>query len=316
MAKLTYQQMIVEVAWHIINHAAHGYSQPSREGDGTVETITLSDGTQVKIHGGDYDCSEMVRMCLAAVGLLAWGYWDSYMWTGNEREILLANGFVEVSLDDVRAGDILWVAGHTEIYLGDGLQGGARRSEYHSTHGEQGDQDGYEIAASGYDRWQWTSAYRCTRVREVPMPKPKQVAGNPKNDAGLKCQAHAQDLGWCDVVRDGQTAGTVGFGRRLEAIRFAEIPSGWTIYAKAHIQNVGWKDFGALKVGTIVGTTGKSQAIESLILDAKAPSGDKRKLWFQVHQGNLGWKGVTQQGYASGTDGMGIQLEAIRVWLQ
>jgi hypothetical protein len=34
--------VMVQVADHIIDHAQHGYSQPNREGDGTVETIEIS----------------------------------------------------------------------------------------------------------------------------------------------------------------------------------------------------------------------------------------------------------------------------------
>jgi aconitase A len=32
---------------HFVDHDAHGYSQPNRDGTGEVETITLSDGTEV-----------------------------------------------------------------------------------------------------------------------------------------------------------------------------------------------------------------------------------------------------------------------------
>ena len=158
--------MAVEVMMHLIYHdAAHGYSQPNRAGDGTVETIRLSDDTLVKIHGGDYDCSESMRMCYAAIGVLAWGYWDSYMWTGNELEVLRAAGFVQVNKYAPKAGDVLWRQGHTELYLGNNRQGGARRSELHSVTGAKGDQDGGEITLSAYNPNEWTIVLRCTKVR-------------------------------------------------------------------------------------------------------------------------------------------------------
>jgi hypothetical protein len=106
------------------------------------------------------------------------------MWTGNEREILLANGFVEVGLNEVAAGDVLWVAGHTELYLGNGIQGGARRSEYHSIDGQTGDQDGGEVTSSKYVISQWTSAYRCTKVR----PKTEE-----RSDGMLACIVDIKD---------------------------------------------------------------------------------------------------------------------------
>jgi GH25 family lysozyme M1 (1,4-beta-N-acetylmuramidase) len=165
--KLTYPQAMVEVAWHIILHDAHGYSQPNRAGDGTVEDLTLSDGTLVRVHGGDYDCSETMRMVIAAVGLVPWDYWTSYMWTGNEDEILTMYGFVRVDKNQPRPGDILWREGHTEIYLGDGLCGGARHGDAPGgLTGAQGDQDGTEITYSKYYPGNWTRCYRCTLKRD------------------------------------------------------------------------------------------------------------------------------------------------------
>lgn len=180
--QLTYPQESVEVMWHYINHdASHGYSQPHRDGDGGTEELVLSDGTKVTIPTGDVDCSKLVQNCYTVIGVLPTGI---HMWTGDEREILLANGFVEVGLDEVSAGDVLWVEGHTELYLGDGMQGGARRSEYHSIDGQTGDQDGGEVTSSKYVISQWTSAYRCTKVR----PKTEE-----RSDGMLACIVDIKD---------------------------------------------------------------------------------------------------------------------------
>lgn len=119
---------------------------------------------KVKIHGGDYDCSESVRMCYAAAGVLPWGYWDSYMWTGIERDVLTSHGFAEINVSSaakMRRGDVLLKSGHTEMYLGDGLQAGARGNEWGGiSGGAQGDQSGYEISKSAYRQGQWSTAFR------------------------------------------------------------------------------------------------------------------------------------------------------------
>ena len=169
VAKLGYADAAAEVMDHFIDHDAHGYSQINRDGTAGVETITLSDGTQVSFQSGDRDCSRLVQTCNVVIGALPRGM---HMWTGNEREILLENGFVEVSLDEVQRGDVLWREGHTELYLGNGIEGGARRSEYHSIDGATGDQDGEEIARSAYVKGHWTNAYRCTKVRPDSKPAP------------------------------------------------------------------------------------------------------------------------------------------------
>ena len=174
--KLSYALAAAEVMDHFVDHDAHGYSQPNRDGTGEVETITLSDGTEVSFQSGDRDCSRLIQTDYVVIDALPRGM---HMWTGNEREILLANGFVEVSLDSLQRGDVLWRAGHTEMYMGDGIEAGARRSETGSKDGRTGDQDGGEITRSAFVRSHWTSAYRCMKKRPgegEPAPTPMEVS--------------------------------------------------------------------------------------------------------------------------------------------
>lgn len=157
---LTRAEAAAQVMEHLIDHAAHGYSQDNREGDGTREAVRLSDGEVVWVAGGDRDCSSAVCECYEAVGVIPDG---TYMWTGNECTILKANGFVQVNLQHLKRGDVLWKSGHTEMYLGNGWQGGARIDEAGGIHGHtQGDQTGNEIGRSEFDQsyWQWQSAWR------------------------------------------------------------------------------------------------------------------------------------------------------------
>lgn len=114
--------------------------------------------TTVYVHSGDYDCSEAVRMCYRAVGVLPYG---SYMWTGNEIDLLTSNGFVIRDLNSPKRGDVLWRDGHTEMYLGDNIQGGARIDEYGGITGpNKGDQTGNEITKSTYRPATWTYLLR------------------------------------------------------------------------------------------------------------------------------------------------------------
>lgn len=111
----------------------------------------------VYIHGGDYDCSELVRMCYRAVGVLPYG---SYCWTGNEVSLLTSHGFAIRSLSSPQMGDVLWREGHTELYLGNGQQGGARISERGTTTGAKGDQTEREVARSAYRASEWSMLLR------------------------------------------------------------------------------------------------------------------------------------------------------------
>ena len=157
---LTYNQRASEIMLHLVTHAAHGYSQPARAGDGTIETLKLSDGTVTTVHGGDYDCSEAVRMCYVAAGVLPRG---CYMWTGNEAALLKSHGFAGVGLGDLRVGDVLLRNGHTEMVVSVGgrlMQAGFRISERHTISGVKGDQTGWESSYSALNPGAWSWAYR------------------------------------------------------------------------------------------------------------------------------------------------------------
>lgn len=157
---LSVPERIAQVAEHFAKHGSHGYSQPNR-GTGGVETIALSDGTEVTVTNSDVDCSEMVRQCVNAA--LSGNYRApiAYMWTGNEDEELRAQGFVRMSYSPtaVRRGDVLWVKGHTGVALGNGRQADAHGDEVGGITGpRRGDQTGREVEVR--ELRSWTYIYR------------------------------------------------------------------------------------------------------------------------------------------------------------
>lgn len=169
---LTYNARAAEIMLHLVTHAAHGYSQPARAGDGTIETLTLSDGTVTTVHGGDYDCSEAVRMCYVAAGVLPRG---CYMWTGNEASLLKSHGFASVGLGGLRVGDVLLRSGHTEMVVSVGgklMQAGFRISEHRTIKGTKGDQTGWESAYSALNPGAWSWAYRYVGGQPTGASKP------------------------------------------------------------------------------------------------------------------------------------------------
>lgn len=161
---LSYGDMAAEVMEHFINHdSAHGYSQVNRNGTNDVEELELSDGTLVSFNSGDRDCSRLIQTCYVVIGCLPRGM---HMWTGNERGILLSNDFREVDTRYALRGDVLLRDGHTEMYLGNGVCGGARMSEHGTIDGETGDQTGLEIASSKYDPSEWMYCFRYAKSRK------------------------------------------------------------------------------------------------------------------------------------------------------
>lgn len=123
-------------------------------------------------------------------------------------------------------------------------------------------------------------------------------------------QAHVSGKGWMDAVNGG-TAGTVGQNRALEAIKIDMRKLNFKIKARAHIQNIGIKDFGYIKHDTVIGTTGKGLHLEAIELIAEGLNG--KKLQTRVHIQDIGWTRWTSG--MIGTIGMNKKIEAIELRL-
>jgi hypothetical protein len=133
--------------------------------------------------------------------------------------------------------------------------------------------------------------------------KPQAVA---PSSPSIVYEAHLQGVGWQGPRRDGQTAGTTGQNRRLEAltIRLEHLDAKLTI--EGHVENKGWTT--ARTNGEVVGTIG-----EGLRLEAIKISCDKRGITYRVHIPNIGWTEWMKNGEVAGTTGRGLQIEAIEI---
>ena len=246
----------------------------------------------------------------------------------------VANQGTRVADSEARAGD--WVlfnwdgrqdfgwADHIGVVEWSDING----SGYFGTiEGNTNTWDGEVARCTRYNDGSYATAFFRPPYGDTPSDEPHQVPGSTVNDAGLWYRALVQNIGWCDPVRDGQVAGTTGYALRLEAFKITP-PDGWELECKVHVQNIGWMDYPNIEKGEssgegssdndpIIGTTGEALRIEDVIIEVKKrPAGDNRKLYFRVHQQDVGWKAWTEEGNASGTEGMGIRLEAIQMKIQ
>lgn len=321
---LSYREMMAECMWHKLEHDwAHGYSQYERSTNYTDrEEIELSDGTHVWISAWDDDCSGSIRDNIIAVGLNP----NGFTYTGNEAEGLLGSGqWVEIDLYDADNGDVVLREGHTEQVLrgsdGELYQGGFRISELGTIYGETGDQTGWEATYSSYQPWAWDQAFRCVAVRDTApqKPVPQQGASEPLNGYGLTYRAHCEDVGWCEPVRDGQVAGTVGYGARLEAIKCTP-PAGITLDFMLHVQDKGDVWYRGVKRGVhdpVMGTEGESRRIEGMQVNVAERTGDMRgkAVYYRCHVQDHGWTGWVREGGYCGTRGESKRVEAIQMML-
>lgn len=174
------------------------------------------------------------------------------------------------------------------------------------------------------DRSTWAK-YVNPSAKPTPIEETNpQEPGNPVNDEGLNYRAHVADYGWLDAVRDGQTAGTTGKGKQMEALKITP-PEGLELTVKVHIQDKGWVTYEGVKAGEssgegsspndpIMGTVGEGKRIEAIeIIPTRNDTG--KKLLYQVHLEDYGWTGWMDAGGATGTTGIKHAVQAIQMKL-
>ena len=123
--------------------------------------------------------------------------------------------------------------------------------------------------------------------------------------APLRYKTHIQDIGWSDWQYPGETAGTVGEGKRVEAI-ILEGSNGLDLSYRVHIEDIGWTDF--VSNGQVAGTTGQSKRIEAIEIKSN------KALSVEEHVQNVGWMPKSQgTEILIGTVGKSLRLEAFKI---
>lgn len=116
----------------------------------------------------------------------------------------------------------------------------------------------------------------------------------------IKYRVHQQTYGWSEWKTEGQQAGTTGQAKRIEAIQID--PCGKKISIKAHIQGIGWKDYGVINKNTVIGTTGQGKRIEAIEIHGAKVC---------CHMQTIGW--ASDYMNLQGTLGIGKRMEAIKI---
>ena len=139
---------------------------------------------------------------------------------------------------------------------------------------------------------------------------PIRVSKASSNDASLTYECHCAYLGWQETKREGQTGGTTGQDRQMEAIRvFYDGPG--IITVRANVDGLGW--IAPVRSGDIAGTTGRGKALKALKIELKdAPC---LHVEYCSHVSNEGWQDWVMDGQVSGCPNGRNHIEAIRIRL-
>jgi transglutaminase/protease-like cytokinesis protein 3 len=155
------------------------------------------------------------------------------------------------------------------------------------------------------------------QVRDSSSPaqtaqKTFSVMVQPQNQlVHVTYQAHVAGLGWMSPVQDGQTAGTTGQGRQMEALKISV--SQYNIQYQAHVAYDGWQ--GWVSDGAVAGTTGQGKAMKAIKIQLQnAPA--NLHVCYRAHVAYDGWQGWVCDGAMAGTTGQSKAIEAIEIKIQ
>lgn len=128
-------------------------------------------------------------------------------------------------------------------------------------------------------------------------------------------QTHVQTYGWQETCTDGETAGTTGEAKRLEAIKISLSESDYTggIRYQTHVQTYGWMDW--KENGDVSGTTGESKRLEAVRISLFGDIAEEYDIYYRVHIQNFGWLGWAKNGETAGSAGLSKRMEAIEIKL-
>lgn len=144
------------------------------------------------------------------------------------------------------------------------------------------------------------------------FPTKSVMGATNENVVGIKYKTHVQNIGWQNLIYDGQLSGTEGQALRLEGINISleNTFPGMRIKYQTHVQNEGWKSW--VYDGQTSGTVGKSLRLEGIKIALEgAPLG--YHVQYQVHVQDLGWQDWVKDGSLAGTEGKSLRLEAIKI---
>ncbi len=145
-----------------------------------------------------------------------------------------------------------------------------------------------------------------------------ELAGAGKSLASsykLQCRVHRQTYGWSDWIDSDSIAGTIGEGKRLEAIQIRIVDKNgnstnqYHVSYKVHRQTYGWTDW--VMDGGEAGTTGEGKRLEAICIKVTDNSGNSYQVTYRVHAQTYGWMDTVTGENEAGTTGQGKRLEAI-----
>ena len=146
----------------------------------------------------------------------------------------------------------------------------------------------------------------------------KNVESEPEkeqeNMVKIKYSAYLHGTDWQEEKVDGETAGTVGQNRAMEALKIQlENEAGVTgsVEYCAHVQNIGWQNY--VNEGEVTGTAGRGLPIEAIRIRLTGELAEKYDIYYRVHATNVGWLSWAKNDGKAGTQGYAYSVQAVEI---
>jgi len=128
----------------------------------------------------------------------------------------------------------------------------------------------------------------------------------------LLVSSHVQGIGWQKYTDAGSVSGTLGEGKRIEALRIKmETEQELGIEYRTFIQGKGWEDTWKSS-DEISGTVGESKAVEAIEIRLTGKNAEKYDIYYAAHVQKLGWLAYVKNGESAGNT-MNLRMEAFSV---
>ena len=271
---------------------------------GTVGLGKRLEAIQIRLKGDDAERYDVYyRVHAQSYGWLNWAKNGEYSGTAGLGKRLEAIQIIVVK----KGADAPGNAG--------GITSTNKLSYVHTTHSWDGGKVTKE--PESYTK-NGVKTYTCTECGET---KTEQVLKSFPVDVSYRTQV--QTYGWQKTVKNGQLAGTMGQGKRMETMTIsvkdlAGTDSDLGIRYNAHVQSIGWQ--GDVndpetwkKDGENAGTVGMGKRLEAIQIELSGDDAEKYDVYYRVHAQSYGWLNWAKNGEISGTAGYGKRLEGIQI---
>jgi len=122
-------------------------------------------------------------------------------------------------------------------------------------------------------------------------------------------------VGWGGYFSNGESAGTTGQKRAIEAIKVKLSPAtAGSIRYDTFMESVGW--LGWQYDDAAAGWTGRGKAVEAIKIELTGALAQRYTVKYRVHMSSVGWTGWFTNGEAAGLTGQKRQVEAIEILLE